>query len=335
MVETRVLELGDLPLQKGGVLPDARLGYATLGQLAPSGDNVVLCPTWFTGVPADVAEVLVGPGRALDPERWFIVIPGHFGGGLSSSPSTTPPPYEHGRFPRVTTYDNVRAQHRLLTQELGVSRVRLVTSWSMGACQVYAWGALHADMVDAIAPIAGSARTADYNKVFLAGNMAAIRSDPAWNEGFYGDRPPVAGLRTMAAIYAGWGLSEPFYRLREYRAFGACDVPEFLQTFWEPFFLRNDANDLLAQMTTWWHNDLGDHARFGGDFDAALAAIRCRAIVMPAEHDRYFPPVDAEHEVRGMPDAELRVLPGSWGHLAPRDPRVRDLLDGALRELLG
>ena len=63
------------------MLPDARLGYLTLGELNAARDNVVLCPTWFTGVPADTAAVMTGPGRALDPERWFIVIPGHFGGG--------------------------------------------------------------------------------------------------------------------------------------------------------------------------------------------------------------------------------------------------------------
>jgi homoserine O-acetyltransferase len=144
----------------------------------------------------------------------------------------------------------------------------------------------------------------------------------------------VAGIRTMAAVCAGWGLSEPFYRDAEYRAFGAADVREFIELFWEPFLLANDANDMLAQIATWWHNDIGDHADFGGDFDAALAAIRCRAILLPADLDRYFPPVDTEYEARHMPTAEVRTLPGSWGHLAPRDPRVQGVLDGALRELL-
>jgi homoserine O-acetyltransferase len=82
----------------------------------------------------------------------------------------------------------------------------------------------------------------------------------------------------MAALYAGWGFSEPFYREEVFRAFGARDVPEFIDFFWDTFFLKCDANDLLAQMWTWWHNDLGDHPRFGGDFDAALASIRARTI---------------------------------------------------------
>ncbi len=331
----RTFELGDFALQKGGaVLPEAQLSYLTLGELNPGKDNVVVCPTWFTASPADTAAFLTGPGRALDPSRWFIVIPNHFGAGVSSSPSNTPAPFDRGRFPRVTTYDNVVAQHRLLTEELGIERIRLMTSWSLGACQGYAWAALHGEMVEAFAPINGSARTAHYNKVFLTGNIRAITSDANWNDGFYSDRPPVKGVRAMAALYAGWGFSEPFYREEGFRAFGASNVEEFIDYFWDQFFLKCDANDLLAQMWTWWHNDLGDHPNFGGDFDAALSAIQARTIVIQADTDQYFPPVDSEYEVSRIRNAELRVMPTTWGHMAPFNPTDQAVIDGAISELL-
>jgi homoserine O-acetyltransferase/O-succinyltransferase len=232
-VEHKIFDLGDFALQKGSVLPDAKLGYVTLGELNAAKDNVVLCPTWFTATPSDTAMWMTGPDRALNPERWFIVIPNHFGAAVSSSPSNTPPPFDRGRFPHASTYDSVVAQHRLLTEELGVERIRLVASWSMGACQSYAWAALHPEMVDAIGPISGSARTANFNKVFLAGNIRAITSDPDWNDGFYGDKPPIKGVKAMAAIYAGWGFSEPFYRQEVFRAFGASNVEEFIDYFWD------------------------------------------------------------------------------------------------------
>jgi homoserine O-acetyltransferase len=329
-----VFELGDVLLQKGSVLPDARLAYATLGRLNAARDNVVLAPTWFTAAPADTALWMTGQGRALDPERWFIVIPQHFGAGVSSSPSTTPPPFEKGRFPRVTTYDNVSAQNRLLTEELGVEHIRLATSWSMGACQVYAWAALHPEMVGALAPIAGSARTGNFNKVFLAGNIRAITADPDYNDGFYGDKPPITGVRTMAAIYAGWGFSEPFYREEQFKAFGASSVQEFIEYFWDAFFIKCDANDLLAQMWTWWHNDVGAHANFGGDTDAALRSITARTIVLPASTDAYFPPVDSEREASLIPGAECRPIPTVWGHMAPFNPTDQAFIDAALEELL-
>jgi homoserine O-acetyltransferase len=334
-MEHRTFDLGDFALQKGGaVIPDAKLGYVTLGELNDAKDNVILCPTWFTARPSDTAFWLTGPDRALNPERWFIVVPNHFGAAVSSSPSNTPAPYDRGRFPRTTTYDNVVAQHRLLTEELGVTRIRLVSSWSMGACQAYAWAALHPEMVDAIAPISGSARTANYNKVFLTGNIRAITSDPAFNGGFYADTPPIAGVRVMAALYAGWGFSEPFYRQEIFRAFGAADPDEFIELFWDQFFQKCDANDLLAQMWTWKHNDLGDHANFGGDFDAALGAIQARTMIIQSETDRYFPPVDSEYEAARIPGAELRVIPTIWGHVAPFNPEDQAFIDQAINDLL-
>lgn len=81
----------------------------------------MVCPTWFTATPSDTAQWMTGPDHAISPERHFIVVPNHFGSGFSSSPSNTPAPFEKGRFARVTAYDNVAAQHRLLTEELGWS----------------------------------------------------------------------------------------------------------------------------------------------------------------------------------------------------------------------
>ena len=174
----RIFDLGDFALQKGSVLPDAKLGYLTLGELNEAKDNAVLCPTWFTATPADTAQWMTGPERAIDPAKYFVIVPNHFGAAVSSSPSNTPPPFEKGRFPRTTTYDNIAAQHRLVTEEFGIERLRLVSSWSLGAAQTYAWAAMHPDMVAAAAPISGSARTAHYNKVFLAALRRAITSDP-------------------------------------------------------------------------------------------------------------------------------------------------------------
>src|SRR5262249_19222503 len=135
---------------------------------------------------------------------------------------------------------------------LRLERVRLVTGWSMGACQTFEWAAQFPEMVRAACPIAGSARTASFNKVFLLSLRRALELDPVFAGGFY-DRPPIEGLKAFAAIYAGWGTSEPFYRSEVYRAFGARDYLEHVAYFWEPFFMRCDANNLLAQLWTWQH----------------------------------------------------------------------------------
>ncbi|MEN8760690.1 MAG: hypothetical protein ABF303_19695, partial [Desulfobacterales bacterium] len=113
MAELEIFDLGDVQLQKGSVLPNAKLAYKTLGELNANKDNVVVCPTWFTGYIDDVIPIFIGEGRAIDPNKYFVVIPALFGMGESSSPSNTPPPREFSRFPRVTYYDNICCQHRL------------------------------------------------------------------------------------------------------------------------------------------------------------------------------------------------------------------------------
>ena len=100
---------------------DARgkLAYKTFGTLSPAKDNAIVYPTWYSGQHTE-NEWLIGPGKALDPDKYFIIIPNMFGNGLSSSPSNTPAPWNGPRFPNVTAYDNVRVQHRLRDRDFGI-----------------------------------------------------------------------------------------------------------------------------------------------------------------------------------------------------------------------
>src|ERR671922_907770 len=121
-MDYQVFELGNVTLQSGMTLRNAFLAYKTYGTLNADKSNVVVYPTWYSGQHTD-NEWLIGPGMALDPDKYFIIIPNMFGNGLSSSPSNTPEPYNAARFPQVTACDNVRAQHRLVTEKLGIERL--------------------------------------------------------------------------------------------------------------------------------------------------------------------------------------------------------------------
>src|SRR5688572_10229904 len=127
-----VFALGDFPLQSGSTLRQAKLAYKTHGQLNAAKSNVILYPTSFAAQHGDI-EWLIGPGRALDPDRYFVIVLDQLGNGLSSSPSNTPPPQDRMRFPIITIQDDIAAQHRLVFGEFGIRRVALVTGWSMGA----------------------------------------------------------------------------------------------------------------------------------------------------------------------------------------------------------
>ena len=208
---------------------------------------------------------------ALDPAKYFIVVPNMLGNGLSSSPSNTPPPFDRARFPRVTFYDQVEAQHKLVTEQFGIETLPLVTGWSMGAGQTYQWAVSYPDMVQRACPFCGSSKTSEHNFVFLEGVKAALTADAAFKEGWY-DAPPVKGLRAAARVYAGWGFSQAFYWDQVYKRMGHSrrlgldlafpSLEDFLVWFWEGHFLdpRRDANDLLSMLWTWQTGDIGAHA---------------------------------------------------------------------------
>ena len=328
-------ELGALEPHKGGVLPRAQIAYRTYGTLSPARDNAILFPTWFSSTHRN-NEWLIGPGRALDPARHFIVCPNLFGNGLSSSPSNTPPPNDRARFPLVTVLDNVRAQKRLLDERFGIERLVLVLGRSMGAQTAFQWGAWFPESVGRLLPFSGSAKTTPHNAVFLESVRATLTADAAWKDGEYSS-PPDKGIRAVGRLYASWAMSQAFYREGLHFAQGDKTLHEYLEKRWDPNFFRSDANDLLAMLATWQSADLSDNERYKGDWDAALAAIRCPAIVMPCRTDLYFPPEDSAAAVSRMPRAELRVIESVWGHRAGSpnsDPRDIAFIEKAIRDLL-
>ena len=105
--------LGDVALQIGQILPEATLASKTYGSPNADRSNVVLLPTFYTCTHVR-NEAFFGPGRAVDPEKHFIISINMFGNGLSSSPSNAPTPADRGNFPLVTLYDNVTCQKKLL-----------------------------------------------------------------------------------------------------------------------------------------------------------------------------------------------------------------------------
>lgn len=333
MADYEIFELRQVVLQCGLTLPQVKLAYKTYGELNATRDNVIVMPTFYGAQHAE-NETMMAAWRTLDPKKYFIIVPNMFGNGLSSSPSNTPPPFDRAVFPNITVYDNVVCQHRLVTEHLGVKQVRLVVGFSMGAQQTFQWGAMYPDLVQAIAPICGSARTSPHNYIFLEGLKAALAADAAFAEGWY-QAPPIKGLRAFSRVYMGWVFSQDFFREQEYRKMGFASLEDSVR-FLEGYFRRRDANDLLAMLWTWQHADISANTIYKGDFAAALRAIKAQAIVMPSETDLYFRVRDNELEVEQMPNAELRSLPSIWGHVAGLgvNPADNEFIDAALRELL-
>jgi homoserine O-acetyltransferase len=254
-----------------------------------------------------------------------------FSNGRSSSAS------QQADYPAVVTAaDNVRAQHRLVTEQFGVSSVAAVYGFSMGGIQAYHWAAVYPDEVQRAIVVCGSARTADHNKVFLSGLLRILEAAPEHLGGGRFSAEPQAALTAFAHVYAGWGLSHDFYRQGLYRtALGAPDLETYLRTDWEGHFPL-PAADLYAELQTWAHADISA-LQYDGDLPRALRSIRARVLLLPSETDLYFRVADNAAELPHLAAAQLRPIPSVWGHRAGNpstNPTDLAFLRAAVREWL-
>src|SRR6478672_7825494 len=170
-VTEHAFDIHNFKTESGATLPEAKIVYGTYGHLNAAGDNAILLPSHYMAN-LHGYEWLIGQGKALDPDKQFLITSELFGNGRSSSPSNTPEPFHGPRFPVTTIRDNVEAVHRLLTQELHVRHLRAVIGFSMGAQQAFQWSVSYPDFMERIVATAGTAKTYGHGIVRLEGQIA-------------------------------------------------------------------------------------------------------------------------------------------------------------------
>jgi homoserine O-acetyltransferase len=320
----------------GAVLPEARVVYGTYGKLNAKGDNAILLPSHY------MAEMhgygwLIGPGKALDPTKLFLVTSELFGNGRSSSPSNTPEPFHGPRFPVTSIRDNVQAVHRMLTEQLHVQHVRAVIGFSMGAQQAFQWAVSYPDYMDGIVATSGTAKTYGHGIVRLEGQIAALTADQAFDGGDYKSQP-TKGIQAFSMVWTGWLFSQEWWRQELWRSDASLGktFDEVVERFRTNFIPGADANNLILQMHSWEFHDVGKTASFHGDVEAALRSIKVPVLYMPSETDLYFPVTDARYEAAFIPHCTLAIIPSLWGHpagagIAPADGKfLNDHVSGFL-----
>ncbi|HPS77727.1 MAG TPA: homoserine O-acetyltransferase [Thermoanaerobaculaceae bacterium] len=318
--ETRHLALGErFELECGETLPAVQVAFRTWGRLDPGGDNGVLICHALTGS-ADADrwwQPLVGPGRALDTDRDFIVC----SNVLGSCYGTTGPAskrsgsrrYWGPDFPPVTVRDMVRLQARLL-DALGVRRLRLAIGGSLGGMQVLEWAATFPDRVDAIVPIAAPGRHSAWAIGLSEAQRAAIEADPLWEAGRYRQTAhPAAGLAAARMVAMCTYRSWESFGLRFGRALegGQFAVAGFLRHHGDSLVDRFDANCYVALTRAMDSHDL---ARGRGDFREVLRQLRTPALVVAIDSDALYPPEEQWELAELMPSARLAWLHSPHGH---------------------
>ncbi|MFB7781807.1 homoserine O-acetyltransferase [Streptomyces vinaceus] len=328
-----------LELEAGGVLPGVRLAFETWGRLAPDRSNAVLVLHALTG-DSHVAgaagpghptagwwEALVGPGRALDTDRWFVVAPNVLGGcqGSTGPASRRPGGKAWGSaFPRLTQRDQVRAEVGL-ADALGIGRWALVIGGSMGGMRALEWAVGEPRRVGALLLLACPAAAGAEQIAWASAQLHAIRADPHWRGGDYHDAGPGRGPHTGLGIArriahvtyrsAGELQSRFGHEAQEgehpWRG-GRYRVESYLDHQAAKLVRRFDAASYVALVEAMNTHDIG---RGRGGTRAALGRVRARTVVAGVDSDHLYPLVQQEELAAGIPSADgVRVVRSPYGH---------------------
>ena len=287
----------------GETLPELRLHYLTLGRPARDArgriDNAVLILHGTGGsgrqfLAPQFAGVLYGAGALLDTTRYFIILPDGIGHGRSSKPGDG----LRARFPHYDYDDMVAAQHRLVTEHLGVDHLRLVMGTSMGGMHTWVWGEDYPGFMDALMPLACQpVAIVGRNRLWRDMVSDAIRLDPEWRGGEY-ETEPRAGLREALDLLLIAG-SAPLQMQKNLATRDTVD--RYLESYRSSRLPSLDANDLLYQIDASRHYDPSPR----------LGQIRARVMFVNSADDFINPPElgIAEREIQKVKGARFVLLP--------------------------
>jgi homoserine O-acetyltransferase len=300
----------------GATLPQAHIIYGTYGHLNAAHSNAVLLPSHYMANHRGY-EWLIGPGKALDTGKLFLICTELFGNGHSSSPSNTSEPFHGPRFPVMNIRDNVEAVHRLLTIDLKITHLKAIIGFSMGAQQAFQWAVSYPTFADRVVATSGTAKTYPHGIIRLEGQISAITADATFNNGDY-TAPPAKGLSAFGMVWAGWLYSQEWWRKELWRTNSApgTTFEQVMNRYRTNFIPGADANDLILQMRTWQQHNVGATPGFNGDVEKALSSIKVPFLYMPSATDLYFPIGDATYEQAFIPGVIFKPIPSLWGHTA-------------------
>jgi homoserine O-acetyltransferase len=308
-------------LESGEAIADYRQSYVTHGELAAAKDNAILVCASLTGNHKRL-DFLIGPELALDPARWFVVATDPIGNGLSTSPSTSER-QPRMRFPRFTIRDMVRAQHRLLTGELGLERVHAIVGASMGGMQALQWAVSFPGFMNRVVAMTPMAKTAPWAVLVTETARSCLMADPAWNgNGF--DGPPERGWRAYPGL-----MNALVTRTPSALAAVLAGLDEAHRWFDEVVARQRaigfDAHDYLYQSWAYESHDVGATPGFDGDTAAALASIRADTLLLAPPLDLFNPAECARAAAKEIPRARFVEIPSIQGHQAATQTDAADV----------
>ena len=302
--------LGDLRLESGEAVRDFQLSYVTHGKLNAERDNAILVAASLSGNHHRL-DFLIGPGKALDPARHFVVCVDPIGNGLSTSPSNSSA--QPGmQFPRFGIRDMVRSQQRLLVDEMDLAGVHAVVGASMGGMQALQWAVSFPEFPRAIVAMTPMARTAAWAVAVVEAARRALTADPAWDGKRFTGYPERgwrawSGVMSVLASRTPRALADMFMQ--------PLDALEWMDKVTAENKANGfDATDWLYQSWAYQEHDVGTTPGFHGDLEAALGAIQARTLILAPPLDLFNPVLCAQEAADAIPGAMLVEIPSVEGH---------------------
>lgn len=345
--------------EQGGQLKEAVLAYETWGKLSGDGSNAVwICPSLSMSSHAASSaanpdegwwETLVGPGKAINTECWFVVCSNLLGGCYGSTgPATTDPatgkPYA-SQFPVLTIRDLVHAQKRLM-DALGLTKLHAVLGGSMGGMEVLEWGRLYPHAMELLAPIAASAAASPRSIAMRSIQREIVQSAPEWKGGdYYQSEKPIRAMTLARKLgMVTYRSYEEFWdRFGRNTSSGKFKIENYLEYVSLKFAQSFDANSFLRLSYAMDTHDLA-HRMAGKTYserlNAGICAITAPTLILSMRNDELFPPLEQKYlqQVRAearLPSrlAEIPVVTGHDGFLAEAElmiESISDFLNGGL-----
>jgi homoserine O-acetyltransferase/O-succinyltransferase len=302
---------GDLKLESGETIKDFSISYVTHGKLNEKKSNAILMVTAISGNHHRI-DFMIGPGKALDPEKYFIICTDAIGNGLTTSPSNSKA-QPRMSFPKFNIRDMVESQYRLLKENLGIDHVVAVIGPSMGGMQTLQWGVSRPDFMDALIAMVPLAKTPGWTVAVLEASRKAIMEDAAWKDGSY-EAPPEKGVRLWRDILNLLAARTPDMYSAQFK--NGMDALPWMEAQETAAMKAFDANDWIYQTWAYERHDVGITPGFNGDTAKALASIKAKTLILTGTKDLLNPEFEPQGAGKNIPGVKMMTIsPGTvTGH---------------------
>ncbi len=307
----QMAQLGELKLEGGGVIANLKMSYVTHGKLNAARSNAILFMHGYGGN-HHLMDHHIGPGRALDTDRYFIICSDALGATQTTFEHSTSPSNSglKMKFPQYNGRDMVKAQHKLVTQGLGITHLLAVTGISSGAAYTLQYAVSYPNFMDGIIPIVGGVLDGTAGSLRGEAMHSILETCAGWKDGNYDVNPKDCATNSMSVLVAQFYTRDWWERY--------VDTPEAYQrwrTAMGAFYLDiQDARDLYYLNRSSGTGTIDDTPGFNGDTMAALRSIQAKTLYVYSLQDQFFPPRKIEMEIQAIPGARGAPIDSLAGH---------------------